>query len=132
MMDQILQGLYTRYVAICIDDINVYSPSLKQNQKDLEDVFGWLEAVSLWASVSNSCIAQELILVLGHRVSASGIELNHHKVLAILKLHDPTNVLETKRFMEIIGFYQCFVPGAPLLESPYLSSVGMERNSDGL
>lgn len=45
------------------------------------------------------------ILVLWHRVSAQGIVPNPNKATAVLKLNEPINVSEIKRFMDMVNFY---------------------------
>lgn len=96
VMDQILQGPQPRCVTVYIDDITVYSPTLEQHQRDLEEVFRRLEATSLCVSFFKIRLAQDLVLVLRHRVSSEGIEPNPGKVSAILQLLEPTSVTKSR------------------------------------
>lgn len=103
---------------VYIDDITVYSPSLEQHQRDLEDVFRQLEAALHRVSVSKTRIAQDAILVLGNCVSASDIKPNLNKVTVILHMPPPQSVFDIKRFMVMIRFYQRLIPGCSTVGKP--------------
>lgn len=45
-------------------------------------------------------------IVLGHKVSSKGIEVDYAKVDVIEKLPTPTSVKEVQRFLEHVGFYK--------------------------
>lgn len=93
-----MQDLQPQCVAVYINLITVYSLSLKQPTKGLEEVFQHLESSSLRVSVGKANMAQDAILVLRHRVSAAGIEQNHEKVEVILIMPPPNNTIKTKEF----------------------------------
>ena len=48
-------------------------------------------------------------IVLGHRVSERGIELNWAKIDVIKQLPPPTNVKEVRSFLGHAGFYRRFI-----------------------
>lgn len=48
-------------------------------------------------------------IVLGHKVSSKGIEVDYAKVDVIEKLPTPTSVKEVQRFLEHVGFYKIFI-----------------------
>nr|GEV71963.1 retrovirus-related Pol polyprotein from transposon 17.6 [Tanacetum cinerariifolium] len=48
-------------------------------------------------------------IVLGHKVSGSGIEVDKAKIEAISKLPYPTNVKAIRSFLEHVGFYRRFI-----------------------
>lgn len=94
-----------------INNINVYSHTSEKHHWDLEDVIQQLEATSLCFSVSKTLLAQDLILVLGHRVPADGIEPNPNNVTVILQLLEPKSKSEIKKFMGMVNFYPRFISG---------------------
>jgi hypothetical protein len=46
---------------------------------------------------------------LGHTVSSEGIQMQHRKIEAILKMQPPRNAAETKRFLAMAGYYRKFI-----------------------
>nr|GEU35789.1 reverse transcriptase domain-containing protein [Tanacetum cinerariifolium] len=48
-------------------------------------------------------------IVLGHKISKSGIEVNRAKVDVIVKLPHPTTVKGVRSFLGHAGFYRCFI-----------------------
>ncbi|GJS62787.1 reverse transcriptase domain-containing protein [Tanacetum coccineum] len=48
-------------------------------------------------------------IVLGHKISKSGIEVDHAKVDVIAKLPHPTTVKGVRSFLGHAGFYRCFI-----------------------
>ena len=60
-------------------------------------------------------------VLLGHIVSKKGLEVDMHKVKAILTLVAPTCVQEIRGFLGCVGYYQRFIDGyarkaIPLME----------------
>ena len=58
-------------------------------------------------------------IVLGHRISGRGIEVNKAKIEAIEKLPPPSSVKGIKRFLGHAGFYKRFIKDFLTLQSPY-------------
>ena len=48
-------------------------------------------------------------IVLGHKVSKAGIEVDRAKIDTIAKLPPPTNVKGVRSFLGHAGFYRCFI-----------------------
>ena len=48
-------------------------------------------------------------IVLGHRISARGIEIDKAKIEAIEKLPPPTSVKGIRSFLGHVGFYRWFI-----------------------
>ena len=48
-------------------------------------------------------------IVLGHKVSSKGIEVDKAKVDVIEQMHTPTNVKEVRSFLGHCGFYRRFI-----------------------
>lgn len=91
-MDQIIYGLQPRCVILYIKDITVYSWLLEKPACNLKEVFLLLENASLQVSVRKKNLANYLIIVLGHRMLASVIEPDPHKVLAVRCMPPSPNI----------------------------------------
>ncbi|GJZ34553.1 reverse transcriptase domain-containing protein [Tanacetum coccineum] len=48
-------------------------------------------------------------IVLGHKVSSAGLEVDKAKIDVILKLPPPTNIKGVRSFLGHAGFYRCFI-----------------------
>lgn len=57
-------------------------------------------------------------IVLGHRISAQGIQVNKAKVEAIQKLQYPTNVKGVRSFLGHAGFYRRFIKDFSKISKP--------------
>lgn len=64
IMNKVMEGLENGCVAVYIEDITVYNPSIEQNTRDLEKVLQRQENASLRVSVSKTNLARDSILVL--------------------------------------------------------------------
>ena len=61
-------------------------------------------------------------IVLGHRISARGIEVNRAKIEATEKLPPPSTVKGIRRFLGHVGFYRRFIKDFSRIAKP-LSSL---------
>ena len=59
-------------------------------------------------------------IVLGHRVSSKGIEVDRAKIATIEKLPPPKNVKGIKSFLGHAGFYRRFIKDFSKLSKPYV------------
>ena len=57
-------------------------------------------------------------IVLGHRVSSKGIEVDRAKIAIIEKLPPPKNVKEIRSFLGHAGFYRRFIKDFSKLSKP--------------
>jgi hypothetical protein len=62
-------------------------------------------------------IVQEGI-VLGHKISEKGIEMDQMKIEVIEQLPPPTNVKGIHSFLGLAGFYQRFIQNFPQIAQP--------------
>ena len=57
-------------------------------------------------------------IVLGHKVSSKGIEVDKAKVDVIEQMHTPTNVKEVRSFLGHCGFYRRFIQDFTKITKP--------------
>ena len=72
-MDWILGNLQPRCAVVYIDDITIFSPSIKQHLQDLREVFERLQKTNLKLNFEKCKFAFPKVKVLGHLVSQKGI-----------------------------------------------------------
>ncbi|XP_021724274.1 uncharacterized protein LOC110691627 [Chenopodium quinoa] len=66
-------------------------------------------------------------IVLGHKISHAGIEVNRAKEEVIKKLPPPTNVREVRSFLGHAGFYRRFIKDFSLIAKPLTSLLQQDK-----
>jgi len=121
LMDRVLAGL--AFAFVYLDDIIIASPSMEQHQRDVEEVFRWLQAAGLVINFEKCTFAVPEVDFLGHRVSASGFAPLPSRVAAIQKYPRPTTVKQLLAFLGVFNFYRRFVPAAARILRPLTDST---------
>ena len=81
-------------MAIYLDDIPVFSPSIEQHLLDLHAVFEKLRSDKLFAKCKKCFSGKMLVKYLGHIVEAGSLRADPDKVEAIHMWPKPTTVKE--------------------------------------
>jgi hypothetical protein len=90
--------------------------------------FGLTNAPAFFMNLMNKVFMEELdkfvvvfiddILILGHILTAEGIEVDPSKVEAVSKWRQPTNVSEVRSFLGMAGYYRRFIKGFSSVARP--------------
>ena len=108
-MDRIFRGL--PFVFIYLDDVLVASRTRKLHIEHLRVVLELLVQNGLVLNLDKCSFVQHEIEYLGHKITVDGIvPLRHHVDALLLKPH-PQDVPGLQRFLGMINFYRCFLPG---------------------
>ena len=99
LMEYVLRGLQFTSCLVYLDDILVFSSSLKAHIHDLECVFDRLRSAGLKLKSSKCFFAKREITYLGHKISAEGIKVDPEKTKAVEEYPVPTNVTETRAYL---------------------------------
>jgi len=97
------------FVRVYIDDILVFSKSVKAHLEHLEQVFSKLAEHGIKLKRKKCHFVQEKIVYLGFVVSGSKIEPMPSKVEALRNAPPPRNVSEVRSFIQSAGYYRRFV-----------------------
>ena len=81
-----LGNLQPGRAVVYIDDIAIFSPSMKQHLIDLEDFFIRIQEANLKLNFDKCKFALPEVKVLGHMVFKKGIQLDPKKIEAIQNL----------------------------------------------
>jgi hypothetical protein len=101
-----------------IDDIVVWSASLKEHLLHLQEIFSRLRKAGLKVHPGKCLFAAESIDFLGHRVSAAGLAPQEEKVAAVRNLPAPTDVSGVRGALGLFSYYRKFVPHFSSIANP--------------
>ncbi|GBG78614.1 hypothetical protein CBR_g27840 [Chara braunii] len=118
LMDKVLCHHLNRFVVVYLDDILIFSKSMEEHVKHLEEVLQVLKAAQLHLNLEKSEFGRDNVIYLGHRLSANGLEPEATKVEVIRKWPQPANVRELHSFLGLASYYQKFVPKFSVIAHP--------------
>lgn len=108
-MNQTLFPLLRKCALVFFDDILIYSATLEDHLKHLQQVFELLSR-DAWKVKMNKCsFAQNQVSYLGHIVSVAGVATDPAKIQAIADWPKPANVKELRSFLGLAGYYRKFI-----------------------
>jgi hypothetical protein len=84
--------------------------SAKEHEAHVKEVLRRLQRAGFTLNSEKVVFGATEIKYLGHLLSAPGVKILPDRVTAIQRYPRPTN-LRSLRFMGMVGFYACFIPG---------------------
>ena len=107
-----------KFVVVFLDDILIYSKSLKEHEEHLKLILKQLRKHRLYAKVSKCDFFRKQLEYLGHDVSAQGIKVSPSKIEAIREWPTPTTVRQVRSFVGLANFYRKFIKGFSAIAKP--------------
>lgn len=108
LMETVLHGLLGKFVSVYLDDIVIYSPTVKEHLKHLSAVFDRLRQAGLRLKPNKCQFLCSQIAYLGHIISADGIRPDPEKIAKIQNWPSPKNQKELQRFAGLANYYRRF------------------------
>ena len=108
-MMSIFSDLVEEIMEIFMDDFTVYGSSFDQCLKNLETVLQRCQDKQLALNWEKCHFMVTEGIVLGHKISATGLEIDQSKVSIIKTLAPPTTVKGVRSFLGHAGFYRRFI-----------------------
>nr|GEU54572.1 DNA-directed DNA polymerase [Tanacetum cinerariifolium] len=108
-MMSIFHDMIEKMMEVFMDDFSVFRDSFSSCLTSLDKMLNRCEETNLvlnWAKCHFMCREG---IVLGHKISKSGIEVDRAKVDVIAKLPHPTTVKGVRSFLGHVGFYRRFI-----------------------
>ena len=93
-----------------LDDIVIWSNSLEEHERNVQDVLDALRLSNLYCSVKKSALFCREIDLLGHHISARGIEADAKKVDRIVNWPVPKTSTEVRAFLGLVRYVADFLP----------------------
>nr|GEU97764.1 reverse transcriptase domain-containing protein [Tanacetum cinerariifolium] len=94
---------------VFMDDISVFGNFFDSCLTNLSKDFARCEEINLVLNWEKFHLMVKEGIILGHKISKSGIEVNNAKINIIAKLPYPTNVKGARSFLGHAGFYRRFI-----------------------
>ena len=108
-MQSCLGNLHLQDCIIYLDDIIVFSKTLKEYLTRLQAVFEKPKKAELKLKPSKCEFCKQELTYLGHVVSKNGIQTDSKKVTTIHKWPIPTNVTEVGSLLGFTNYYHRFI-----------------------
>jgi hypothetical protein len=109
-MNWVLRNYIGKFCAVYIDDIAIWSDSVKQHAEHVRLILGALRAAGICASIKKSVLFADEIHFLGHIVSSRGVEPAETKVDKILIARAPSSPSDIKQFLGLVNYIAQFLP----------------------
>ncbi|GKD88730.1 DNA-directed DNA polymerase, partial [Tanacetum coccineum] len=117
-MTAIFHELIEDSMKVFMDNFSVFGSSFDHCLKNLEKMLKRCEETNLVLNWEKCHFMVKEGIVLGHKVSGSGIEVDKAKIKEISKLPYPTNVKVIRSFLGHAGFYRRFIKDFPRVARP--------------
>ncbi|GKF16886.1 reverse transcriptase domain-containing protein [Tanacetum coccineum] len=108
-MTAIFHELNKDSMEVFMEDFFVFESSFNHCLKNLEKMLKSCEETNLVLNWEKCHFMVKEGIVLGHKVSGSGIKVDKAKIKAISRLPYPTNVKAIRSFLGHVGFYRRFI-----------------------
>jgi hypothetical protein len=110
---------YLNQFCVCyIDDILIYSRTLKEHRQQVRKVLTKLKEAGLFIKSEKCEFSVQKTAFLGFIISEHGIEMNSKKVKAVLEWETPKNVKDVQCFLGFANFYRRFIEKYSFLCQP--------------
>ena len=117
---------------VYIDDVVIYSKSIKQHYKDLNEVFKLLSKYNWKIKLSKCQFVSTKINYLGHEISNGKIFPLDRNLEKLKNMKRPTNSDEMVSFLGVCGYYKKFIQGYEYLVHPlrkYTIGISKEKKN---
>ncbi len=129
-INEVFRDMLNRWLIVYIDDILIYSRSLREHVQHVRAVLRRLIDHQLYAKAEKCEFHQESVSFLGYVISSGGVAMEDQKVHTVVNWPQPTNLKELQRFLGFANFYRRFIRNFSSIAAPLTSMT--KRSSQRL
>ncbi len=129
-INEVFRDMLNRWLIVYIDDILIYSRSLREHVQHVRAVLRRLIDHQLYAKAEKCEFHQESVSFLGYVISSGGVAMEDQKVHTVVNWPQPTNLKELQRFLGFANFYRRFIRNFRSIAAPLTSMT--KRSSQRL
>ncbi|CAI7771319.1 unnamed protein product [Closterium sp. NIES-54] len=118
LMHNIFRDFLDRFVIVFIDDILIFSKSLKEHSEHLRQVLMKLREHRLFAKESKYEFAKSSIPFLGHIISHNQLAMDPTKIQVVENWKQPTCIKDLQAFLGLANYYRKFINHFAAIISP--------------
>ncbi|MES9882105.1 MAG: reverse transcriptase domain-containing protein [Sedimenticola sp.] len=120
LMDLVLSGLHWTACLVYLDDVILFTKTVNEHMRLLEDVLTRLRQAGLKLKPSKCHLFQDKVSFLGHEVSKDGTAPETRNIEKVKNFPVPRSIREVKSFVSLASYYRRFVHDFSLLAEPLL------------
>ena len=118
LMNKIFHPYLNKFVVVYLDDIVIYSNTLKNHVENLRKVFKILRHNKLYVKKKKCSFANEEVSFLGHQIKYGKLIMYDSKVKSIQEWDPPTKVPQLRSFFGLVNYYRRFIKGYSARATP--------------
>ncbi|KAJ5082230.1 hypothetical protein N7532_011273 [Penicillium argentinense] len=118
LMNQTLQPLLGKCVVVYLDDILIFSESMNDHYRHLDQVLQLLEQQQLYARPQKCIFATQQLEFCGHIVGNGTVRTQPEKIKVIQEWPRPRNVHEVRQFLGLATYYRRFIRSFARIAAP--------------
>ncbi|KAK2359233.1 hypothetical protein QL285_084625 [Trifolium repens] len=127
-MQAIFSDLIEKCIEVFMDDFSVFGPSFAHCLNNLDTVLKRCVETNLVLNWEKCHFMVTEGIVLGHKISSRGIEVDKAKVDVIEKLPPPVNVKGIRSFLGHAGFYRRFIKDFSKIAKPLSNLLNKDKS----
>jgi hypothetical protein len=128
LMNSVFMEELDKFAVVFIDDILVFSKSMKEHEEHLRIVLQRLRDHQLYVKFSKCEFWLTKVQFLGHVVSSEGISVDPSKDREVLDWKPPRTVHQVWSFLCLAGYYHRFIPNFSKIAKPIMDLLKKEEN----
>jgi hypothetical protein len=106
------------FVQVYLDDIFIFSDTIREHEEHLQIVFSILRKHQLYISRSKLDLYSSDMDCLGHRIDDQGLHADTDKMARVCKWHTLRSYPEVLRFVRLVKYLAHFMPNVSAYTSP--------------